>query len=152
MDANGNSEATISWGSEFWLADKDGTLVELDEVTEMPSEQDEGDDVDVTHFKSPGRRKEYKAGLIEPGTSTLSMNWLPGSPTHLLIMDAHASGEPRAYREIISDGTENKVWQVDGFLIVKSKPRTVTIGDKKTMQVNVRFTGAITEKAPAAGA
>ncbi len=152
MDDNGNSEATIGWGSEFWLADGDGTLVELDEVTELPFEEAEADDVDVTHFKSPGRRKEYVAGLIEPGTGTLGMNYIPGSPTDVLIREAHASGKPRAYREFLTDGTTKKIWQIDGFLIVKSRPRTVTVGDKKQLQVNVRFTGAITEKAPAAGA
>lgn len=152
MDADGNSEATIGWGSEFHLADKDGKLIELDEVTELPFEEAESDDVEVTHFKSPGRRKEYASGLIEPGTATLGMNYIPGSPTDNLIREAHASGKPRAYREILTDGTTTKVWQIDGFLIVKSRPRTVTVGDKKQMQVNVRFTGAITEKAPAAGA
>jgi hypothetical protein len=150
MDANGNSEASIGWGSEFWLAGADGTLVELDEVTELPFDEGAADDVEVTHFKSPGKRKEYKSGLIEPNTSTLSMNYIPGSDTDVLIREAHTAGTPRAYREIIAGEDGKPEWQIDGFLIVKSRPRVVPIGDRKMMNVNVRFTGAISEAAPTA--
>jgi len=152
MDDNGNSEAIIAWGNEFHLADKDDELVELDEVQEIPIGEDEAEDVDVTHMKSPGRRKEYTSGLIEPGTATLSMNYIPGSPTDTLIREAHAAGKPRRYREFLTDGTTKKIWQIDGFLLVKSRPRTVTVGAVMKLQVNVRFTGAMTEKAPEAGA
>lgn len=150
MDADGNSEAGIGWGSEFWIANAAGTLVEIDEVTELPFEEGAADDVEVTHFKSPGRRKEYISGLIEPGTSTLSMNYIPGSDTDTLIREAHSAGTPRAYREIIAGADGEPAWQIDGFLIVKSRPRVVPIGDRKMLNVNVRFTGAMTEAAPAA--
>ncbi len=150
MDDNGNSEAIIAWGNEFHLANAAGELIELDEVTEIPFGDEEAEDVEVTHMKSPNRRKEYASGLIEPGTATLSMNYIPGSPTDVLIREAHAAGKPRAYREILTDGTTKKIWQIDGFLLVKSRPRTVSVGAKMALQVNVRFTGAITEKAPVA--
>jgi len=150
MDDQGNSEAIVSWGDEFFLADKDGTLVELEEITELPFGDEAVDNVDVSHMKSPGKRKEYRSGMIESGTATLGMNYVPGSPSDLLIRDAHASGKPRAYREILTDGNGKKIWQIDGFLLVNSRPRTVTVGTKKQMQVNVRFTGLMTEKAPAA--
>jgi predicted secreted protein len=150
MDADGNSEAIVSWGDEFFLADKDGTLVELEEVTELPFGDEASEDVEVTHMKSPGKRKEYKSGMVESGTATLTMNYVPGSASDVLIREAHASGKPRAYREILTDGNGKKIWQIDGFLLVKSRPRTVTVGTKKQMQVNVRFTGLMTEKAPVA--
>ena len=151
MDANGNSEAQIGWGSEFWLANATGTLIELDEVTEIPFAEETADDVEVTHFKSPGRRKEYKPGLIEPGDGTITLNYIPGSATDLLITEAKNSGNVRAFLTVIptADGT----WQVDGFLYVKSRGRAVPIGDRMTQTVSVRFTGASTEAAgPADGA
>lgn len=152
-DENGNSEAQIGWGSEFWLADAAGVLKELDEVTEIPFAEPTADDVEVTHFKSPNRTKEYIPGMIEPGDGTITLNYIPGSPTDLLITDARKSGKVRAFRSVIptSEGT----WQTDGFLYVKSRGRAVPIGDRMTQSVSVRFTGSEREgpgEAPAQGA
>ena len=144
-DENGNSEAQIGWGSEFWLANAAGVLTELGEVTGLPFADEVADDVEVTHFKSPGRRKEYKAGLIEPGDATLELNYLPGSATDVLLREAHKDGKIRSYRTLIPAAEEGEMWQIDGFLYVKSRPRTVPIGDRMTMQVNVKFTGAVSE-------
>ncbi|MGN5374592.1 phage tail tube protein [Sphingomonas hankookensis] len=142
-DAQGNSEAQIGWGSEFWLANAAGVLAELDEVTEIPFAEETADDVEVTHFKSPGRRKEYKAGMIEPGEGTLVVNYIPGSPTDVLLRAAHSDGKVRAYKAVIPDGAAK--WEVTGFLIVKSRARAVPIGDRMTQSISVRFTGATTE-------
>lgn len=147
-DANGNSEAQIGYGTEFWLANAAGTLTELDEVTEIPFAEETADDVEVTHFKSPKKRKEYKAGLIEPGEGTITMNYIPGSPTDLLIRAAQNDGKVRAYRAIVPAG-DDASWIVEGFLIVKSRSRAVPIGDRMTTSVSVRFTGATDEKAGA---
>ncbi|MGN5373283.1 phage tail tube protein [Sphingomonas hankookensis] len=146
-DANGNSEAQIGWGSEFWLANAAGVLTELDEVTEIPFAEETADDVEVTHFKSPGRRKEYKAGLIEPGEGTLTVNYLPGSATDVLLRAAHNDGKTRAYKAVIPDG--DGTWEVEGFLIVKSRARAVPIGDRMTQSISVRFTGGTEEAAGA---
>lgn len=146
-DANGNSEAQIGWGTEFWLANAAGVLTELDEVTEIPFAEETADDVEVTHFKSPARRKEYKAGLIEPGEGTIMINYVPGSDTDVLLRAAHDDGKVRAYKAVLptADGT----WEVNGFLIVKSRARAVPIGDRMTQSINVRFTGATEEAAGA---
>ncbi|MEN2748184.1 phage tail tube protein [Sphingomonas sp. T9W2] len=146
-DANGNSEAQIGWGTEFWLANAAGVLTELDEVVEVPFAEEVADDVEVTHMKSPGRRKEYKTGLIEPGEGTLMVNYIPGSPTDLLLAAAHQDGKVRAYKSVLL--TEDGTWEIEGFLIVKSRPRAVPIGDRKTQSIAVRFTGATTEAAGA---
>ena len=145
MDNNGNSEARIGAGSEFWLANAAGVLTELDEVTEIPFAEETRDDVEVTHFKSPGRRKEYKGGLIEPGEGTITLNYIPGSPTDLLIAAAHADGKVRAYKSVLPDDAGEPAWEIAGFLIVKSRGRSVPIGDRMTQSVAVRFTGAATE-------
>jgi len=152
MDANGNSEARIGWGTEFWLANAAGTLVELDEVTEIPFAEETADDVDVTHFKSPRRRKEYKLGLIEPGDGSLMLNYIPGSDTDVLLREAHDAGTVRAYRAILPDEAGEPAWQIDGFMLVKSRGRAVPIGDRMTQTVNVRFTGAAEEAAATGGA
>lgn len=147
MDANGNSEARIGAGSQFWLENDSGELVKIGEVTEIPFPEDVADDVEVTHFESPGRRKEYIGGLIEPGDGNLQLNWVPGSDTDTLIAGAHAARTARAYKAIVPDQAGNPEYQVEGFLIVKSRSRSVPIGDRLQMTVAVRFTGAVSEGA-----
>lgn len=149
MDNNGNSEARIGAGSEFHLANAAAQLTELDEVTEIPFAEETRDDVEVTHFKSPGRRKEYKGGLIEPGEGSLMLNYIPGSATDVLLAEAHADGKARAYKAVLPDEAGEPAWEIEGFLIVKSRGRNVPIGDRMTQTVSVRFTGA-TEEAAAA--
>lgn len=148
MDANGNSEAEIGYGTGFFLGLTEATLIELDEVTKVPFAEETADDVEKTHFKSPGRTKEYGAGLIEPGEDTLELNYIPGSATDLKIREAHKSGKPYLY-ETYLPAPAGKWWKVSGYLIVKSRGRNVPIGDRMTQTVNVRFTGAAAEASAA---
>ncbi len=145
MDADGNSEGQIGWGSEFHLDDAGGVLTEIGEVTGLPFAEEVADDVERTHFKSPGRRKEYVSGLIEPGDATLELNYLPGSGTDLLIAAAHRDGKVRSYKTLIP-AAGGGMWEISGFLYVKSRGRSVQIGDRMTMSVAVKFTGDSTEK------
>lgn len=148
MDVNGNSEARIGWGTGFFLEDEPaGDLIEIDEVVEVPFGDEVADDVEVTHMKSPGRRKEYIRGLIEAGEGTLTINYIPGSPTDTLLRNAQQDGLTRAYRSILPDELGEPDWQIDGFLYVKSRGRAVSVGDKMQMTVGVRFTGGIEEAA-----
>lgn len=149
MDAQGNSEARIGWGSEFKLAKADGALLELDEVTEVPLPEETSDDVEVTHMKSPGKRKEYRSGLTEPGEGQIVLNYIPGSATDQLITEARNAGTPRAFETTLPDEAGEPAWKVSGFLIVKSRSRGVPIGDRMTMTVGVRFTGQSDEAAVA---
>jgi len=150
MDADGNSEARIGWGSEFFLGNAAGELVELDEVTEVALPEETVDDVEVTHMKSKGKRKEYKGGMIEPGDGSVVFNYIPGSPSDTLVREAQ--GKVRAFKTTLPDEDGNPAWQVEGFLYVKSRSRAVPIGDRMTCTVAVGFTGASEESAVAGGA
>lgn len=145
MDANGNSEAGIGYGSETWLSKPDGTLFELDEVTEVLLPEESTDDVETTHMKSPGKRKQYKPGLIEPGDAKLTVNYVPGSPTDLLLREMQSTRRIGKFKTTIPDDEGIPTWKIEGFLYVKSRSRAVTVGAVKTMTVNVRITGAVDE-------
>lgn len=143
MDINGNSEARIGWGSGFFLAQEPGgtDFLEIDELTEIPFGDDVADDVEVTHFKSPKRRKEYIRGLIEQGEGQMVINYVPGSETDQLIRQAHSDGLVRAFRSELPDQLGEPEYEITGFLYVKSRSRAVQIGDRMQMTVAVRFTG-----------
>lgn len=144
MDTDGNSEARIGWGTGAKLANAQGVLTALDEVTNIGLPEETSDDVEVTHYKSPGKRKEYISGLIESGEGSIELNYIPGSPTDVLIRAAQ--GQRRAFEFTLPDEAGDPAWIISGFLIVKGRSRAVPIGDRLTATVSVRYTGAQDEE------
>lgn len=51
------------------------------------------DKIEATHHQSPGRTKEYIPGLIDNGEVSMTIHWVPGDPTDVLLRAIHASGE-----------------------------------------------------------
>ncbi|EGI55100.1 hypothetical protein SUS17_2109 [Sphingomonas sp. S17] len=152
MDADGNSEAQIAWGGEFWLANAQNVLVELDEVVEINPPEDAADDVTVTHMKSPGKRVERKPGMIDPGTGTAVLNYIPGSPTDILVRGA--MHKVRAFKQVIPDEDGAGKVQIEGFLYIKSRSRPMKVGELMQTTLNLQFTGNSVEaavQAPAGG-
>jgi predicted secreted protein len=141
-------DADLGDGSEFWLAAANGDMTELAMVLEVPMPQEDIDLVEVTHMKSPNRRKEYISGWKDGSEGDVVMNYVPGSPTDVLIRGAKDSGERRAYRIVLptADGT----WEVSGFVIVRGYQPTNPLGDRRTATMTVKFTGAETQAAGAA--
>lgn len=101
------TEARIGWGGELWVStdNTEANLVELSEVREVGFPQDEADEHEVTHLKSPGRRKEFLQGLIDGGEFTASLNYVPGGATDLLLSAAKGNGTTRKVRICVPDET-----------------------------------------------
>lgn len=105
---------------------------------DMPDET--VDEVEVTHQKSPGRRRQFIAGLIDSGELTVPMNLIPGSPTDTLCKELKASGEEVIIGITLSEGgTEEE--RFTGFL--KGYGRTAPIDDKMTAEATFRLSSFI---------
>ena len=138
------TSALIGWSTQFWLDNASGVLTELAEILAVTPPNPQVDDVEATHFKSPNRRREYIAGLIEDGEGTFEMNYVPGSATDILIRAAIADGVARSYKIAIPDGDAG-LWEITGECIVKGYERNIPIDDRMTATLTVRFTGAVSE-------
>lgn len=142
------TEARIGWGGEVQLGldENASSLVELDEVRGVPGfPTDEADEHEVTHLKSPNRRKEFISGLIDAGEMTLTLNYVPGGATDLLLTAAAAAGDTRAVRIIIpdDDGSGNAAWQIttSGF-VKRYAPDNMEANAPITATAVLRITGA----------
>jgi predicted secreted protein len=138
------STALIGWSTQFWLDNASGVLTELAEILSVTPPNPQVDDVEATHFKSPNRRREYIAGLIEDGEGTFEMNYVPGSATDVICRAAINDGVARSYKIALPDGDAG-LWEITGECIVKGYERNIPIDDRMTATLTIRFTGAVTE-------
>jgi len=137
---------SIGWGAEFQL--HNGTsLVALAGVFEMSVPNEQADDVEITHFKSAGKKREYIQGLIETGEGTISMNYVPGSATDILCRAAKDAGDTRAFKIVLPDDAGDPTWEIDGFCYVKGYERDIPVDDRMTATLTVKYTGDTTEAA-----
>lgn len=105
---------------------------------DMPDEQ--VDEVEVTHQKSIGRRRQFIAGLIDSGELTFPMNLIPGSPTDTLCKELKASGE-EVIVGITLPGQGTVEERFSGFL--KGYGRSAPIDDKMTAEATFRLSSFI---------
>lgn len=138
----------IGWGAQFFLHNGT-TLVELAGVFNMVPPNNQTDDVDVTNYASPGRKREYIAGLVETGEGTIEMNYVPGSVTDVLCRAAKDAGNIRAYKMVIPDAAGDPAWEIEGECYAKGYERNIPVDDKMTANLTVKFTGDPTEAAAA---
>jgi hypothetical protein len=142
------TEARIGWGGELHLStdNTEANLVELSEVREVGFPQDETDEHEVTHLKSPGRRKEFIQGLIDGGEFTATFNYVPGSATDLAMTDAKDDGTTRKVRIVIPDnsGSGTADWNFTFSAFVKRyAPKNMEANAPITATGTFRVTGAV---------
>jgi predicted secreted protein len=145
--------AGIGWGGEFWLDDDAAVpvLTELVQVKSFTLPQDEVEQVDISHLKSPGRRREYAPGMIEGGEFEVILNMRAGSDTDQLLAKALTDGNLRAYKAVIPE-RGIPVWDVEGETIVVGYDRgDVNVDDAMEATLTLKVTGAPVEAAHTGG-
>lgn len=150
------TESRIGWGGELWLStdNTEANLVELSEVRDVSFPQDEADEHEVTHLKSPDRRKEYIQGLIDGGEMTATLNYDPGGATDLLLTGAKDTGTTRKLRIVIpdNDGLGTAAWNMTTSVFVKRyAPDTMEANAPITATAVFRVTGALEQGTGEAG-
>lgn len=131
---------SIGWGAQFWL--HDGTqLVKMAGVYALTPPNNQTDDVEITHFESSGRKREYIRGLTETGEGTIEMNYVPGSVTDLLCQASHAAGNVRPYKIVIPDDQGAPAWEITGNCYAKGYERGIPVDDRMTATLTVKFSG-----------
>ncbi|MBT9387021.1 hypothetical protein KM176_24485 [Pseudooceanicola sp. CBS1P-1] len=110
----------------------------------------EADEVDVTSHSSPNRSKEYIPGLLDNGTLSAPLDYIPESPQDMLLRYLRAAGELIQVEVTAAGATTPEVYA--GF--VKSYGRSAPVQGKSTATVVFRINGLVSGEAtdPAASA
>lgn len=140
-----NSNALLGYGTIAQVNDgynSPSDWHDLDEVYNITPPSSEVDQVDVTHMRSPGRRREFIDGLIDSGEFSFQMNYIPGSDSDDLMRGilSAATGERRRNWRIIYPNNEMDTFAGN----LQTYEPDVPTDDKMTATVTIRVTGDIT--------
>lgn len=96
-------DATLGYGGELWL--HNGTsLVELVQVKSFGiAGTGAREQVETTHLKSAGWRREYASSFYEDSEFEAGLNTRLLSDTDTLLADALSDGDIRAFKQVIPE-------------------------------------------------
>lgn len=117
---------------------------ELDKAYDNSPNDPQTEQVDVTVYKSPNRAKQYAAGLTDYGDEVVTMILNEGSATDVFCRAWRASGENRKLRRIFASGVQETI---EGF--PTGYKRGLPLGDKKTVDLTLKVSGAELQEAAA---
>ena len=141
------TDAVLGHGTCLMLHDGSANFalanyVAIGEIREGPDEDESVAEVDVTHHKSPGRRREYIAGLVEGATLSMTCNYLPEDATQdrtTGLIKLFNDGTVRQYA-IVEPRKTNAKWLTFDALIT-SKAITRPVDDAMQISFDMRKTG-----------
>lgn len=138
------SNAIIGYDTLYEIHDgaDPGVFEAVAEVISISPPNDQSDDIDVTHFKSPNRTREFVPGLIDPGEASFEINWIPNDTTGALILTLKNSGEKRQHRITWPNGV---TWTFSGY--VKGFEPSSPINDRMTAVVTIKVSSTTVEAA-----
>lgn len=130
------TDARIGYGTKYSIRRSGGSFVQIAEVINVTPGEASADRVDATHMQSPGRRREYIAGLIDNGEASFEINWIPGSSTDVLLRELMTSGEVADHLITFPNGV-TVVFEasVTGF------SKAIPIDDRMTATITVAVSG-----------
>lgn len=137
------TDALIGYSTEYYIK-VDGSFVEIGEVFNVTPGEASADRVEATHFKSPNRRREYIAGLIDSGEASFEINWVPGNDTDVLLRSKFNAGTTDEHRIVFPNGV-SVTFEAQVIGVSKAVP----LDDRMTATVTVSVSGAETWAAAA---
>jgi len=139
--------AEIGYGLTFGVESSpgSGSYTTLAQVFNVVPPSATVDQVDVTNYGSASRTREFVAGLSDPGSVSVEMNYTAGSTTDAFILAWRASGLNRSCRITYADGAT-----VTFSGTVESYTPSAPLDDKKTATLGIKASGIPTYGAAAA--
>lgn len=147
------TQAIIGWGTQVQRGNGDGdpttgvgeTYANITEVVAGQPPQDVADEHEVSHFESPGRRKEFIQGMIDSGEASCTVNYNPGvHAIHDQIVEDFEAGTIGWWRFVLPGAIETISFKA----FVKGFTRNLGPNDVLTADVTWRV-GTVNSERPA---
>jgi len=137
--------ANIGHGALFGIEGvTPGTYVTVAEVVSITPPGMSRDSVEATHLTSPGKWKEFIAGLKDAGEASFTLNFVPSATDAVFAAFNADSGK---YQITMPGGV---MMRFDGFFTGYTPP-ALAPGDKMEASATIKVNGAPTLHAAAGG-
>lgn len=139
-----SEDGDIGYGSAVRVHDgvtpKPGGWFELGKVNNISPPNEQTDQVERTHMKSPNRTKQFVSGLKDPGDMTIGLNYVPGNGTELYIIAWRKTGENREVEVGLAESLEADTFEAFplGFA-----PGSLEPSGLMTADLNLKVAGAV---------
>lgn len=142
------TDASSGWGGEFHLYN--GTaLTELVEVVSFTLPNSVTEQLDASHLKSPGRKREFIAGMSDDGEIQIVVNYIAGGATDVLVRAAKAAGDNREWMAVVPRST-GVAWEIEGEGFISGWDRGEVVADGVMRgTITLKVSGDQTEAAAA---
>lgn len=111
---------------------------EIPECTTIPGPAGTSDEIDFTHLRSLGGRREFKQSFKDTDDLSLECNYIPGNVIQAQLRNDYNTGAIREYRKTYPDGATE---QFSAY--PKSCSSPTAVGDKVSFNVTLRVTGFV---------
>lgn len=139
-----------NFGVEFHFTDADGDEFEIPEVLSVTPSNPTRPTYQDSHHKTDGAHTYKGEKLLEPGTLTVRINYLSGSPEDGKLLAMQNAIDPVPYRSI-HNGAAGAKRQVGGFAILTGyAPQDMPITGKQEAVLTFQASGKATHAVKAA--
>lgn len=138
MTVNTTDPGMIGYDSTVEVQNSDSTWTELGLVGDITPPNESTDQVEVTHMKSPNRTKQRIAGLRDPGSMSLNVNYVPGNDTDDYVLAWRTAADTRNVRITYPTGV------IDTFpaFVLGWKP-TLSTASKASATLDLQVAGSV---------
>lgn len=114
------------------------TRTKLAEIKDIEWPDSVADEIDVSNMDS-GRDKEFIAGMNDNGETTIPMNYVPGSPTDVLLTEIKATGETVEIEYVLPGELTGDKY----FAFCKGYKRSTPMNEAMTAEATFRISGLV---------
>lgn len=138
------TQAVKTQGTLLYMYDDAGANpVKIAEVTDF-SINESKDVIDATQFDSPDGFKEKIASWKDPGSSNMTLQYVPGGTTHQQLIDDYDSDFLRKFKVVLPvAGSPEIIFHAFSSALGQPFP----LDGKLTLQITLTLSGAITRPA-----
>lgn len=131
------SDAINNLGMILRCIDVDPTGLDIGELTNVSFPGGTRETIDVTHYASPGGRREFINGLIDPGEATLEGNFIDADEGQQYLKDAYDSGTVYTYVILV----KNSGYISFDSIVTNFETVFGAVGEKISFSVTMKLTG-----------
>lgn len=138
--------ASIGWKSQFWLDDGSNVLTQILGVLTIDPPTVETGEAETTDLEATNRFRTFIPTLKDPGTITVTLNYVGNSASDVIIRAAATDLVTRDWEIVYSDnaGAVGRQISGTGYVSSISEPQ-ISIDGVKTYSFTIRISGAVTE-------